>query len=495
MIAMPFVLVFLYRQKTGWTRLGLFVAVFAAVYAAIVAPYALTSQAFREMVFNSPEQKKLFAFAVPVSSSLSIVICPMVTVLIFFKFVSYKKLNREIFLMFLGLVFACLVIFVPPMPGWFLWSLPFLIYFYLSNRDYSRAPFVFYNIVYLFYFLFFFEKQPHFAFRSMDAKTVENLAMSVTMASVGFIALWMFRLGIERNEALKAKEAPLLIGIGGDSASGKHTTYHILRTLVGKDKSIPIFGDDFHKWERGNEMWNVYTHLNPSGNKLHEEMEAAVALRDGGTIQMGRYDHKSGTFSSAATVEASKFVFFVGLHPFYLKKMRDLIAIKIFMDTDESLRRYWKIRRDVKKRGYQKDKVLEQLESREQDSEKFIRPQAKFADLVIRMEPAGPIDAESGPRRAALRTRYIMDNSVPTDLLLAALSKIKTLSVATAHDMDTQEIEIAGTVTAREIMEAAFGLGLNFDELLVKTNRWLSGHYGVTQLIFLLLYQFKMKAR
>ncbi|HTL49015.1 MAG TPA: hypothetical protein VL688_13220, partial [Verrucomicrobiae bacterium] len=125
MIAMPFVLVFLYRQKTGWTRLGLFIAVFAAVYAAIVAPYALTSEAFREMVFNSPEQKKLFAFAVPVSSSLSIVICPMVTVLIFFKFVSYKKLNREIFLMFLGLVFACLVIFVPPMPGWFLWSLPF----------------------------------------------------------------------------------------------------------------------------------------------------------------------------------------------------------------------------------------------------------------------------------------------------------------------------------------------------------------------------------
>lgn len=495
LVALPFMLVFLYRQRAGLKNISVFAGLFALVYAALVAPFALSSPGFRQMVFHSPEQDKLFSFMIPVSSSLKIVVCPTVTVLIFFKFVSYKKLNREIFLMFLGLVFACLVIFVPPMPGWFLWSLPYLIYFYLSNKEYSRAPFVIYNLVYLFYFLFFFEKPPH-PLGSLDADTAKNLAMSVTLASVGFIALWMFRLGIERNEALKIKEAPLLIGIGGDSASGKHTTYHILRTLVGKEKSIPIFGDNFHKWERGNEMWNVYTHLDPSGNKLHEELETAVALGEGESVQMGRYDHKTGTFTKAARIESNKFVFFVGLHPFYLKRMRDLIPIKIFMDTDETLRRFWKIRRDTHKRGYSKNKVMAQIEQREQDSEKFIKPQARFADLVIRMEALGELDLENtSPRSVPILTRYRMDNSIPMEPLLAALGKIPTLRVHATHDVDSQEIAVTGQAAAREIMAAAFNLGLNFDELLVKTNRWLRNHHGVTQLVFLLVYNYKMKAR
>jgi len=495
LIALPFMLVFLYRQNAGVRGLALFSAVFAGVYGVLLAPYALNSEAFREMVFHSPEQQKLFAFAVPLSQDLSLVVCPTVAVLIFFKFISYRKLNREIFLMFLGLVFACLVIFVPPMPGWFLWSLPYLIYFYLSGKDYSRAPFVFYNLVYLFYFLFFFEKEPR-ALGSLDAETAKNLAMSVTMASVGFIAIWMFRLGTERNEALKLKEAPLLIGIGGDSASGKHTVYHVLRTLAGKEKSIPIFGDNFHKWERGNEMWNVYTHLNPSGNRLHEEMDTAIALKDGKSVQMGQYDHKTGSFSQAMSVASNKFIFFVGLHPFYLKRMRDLIPIKIFMDTDEELRRYWKIHRDTRRRGYSRSKILEQIESREEDSEKFIRPQARFADLVIRMEPLEKLNPEGeGLPAPAIRTRYIMDNSIPTDLLLASFARVPTLRVQCTHNMDTQELEITGKITAREVMAAAFAMDLNFDELLVKTNRWLRNHHGITQLIFLLLYNYKMRNR
>lgn len=492
-IAMPFMLVFLYRQRIGIRRILFNAAVFAATYAVLVLPAALTSDAFRFMVFNSPEQEKLFSFSIRVSDTLSFIVCPMVVVLVFFKFISYKKLNRQIFIMFLGFVFAALVIFVPPMPGWFMWSLPFLIYFYVSNDDYSRAPFVFYNVIYSVYFIVFFENPHPVRILNLPPDLINNLALSVTMACVGYIALWMFRLGIERNEQLKLREEPFLIGIGGDSASGKHTVFKVLRELVGKDQSIPIFGDNFHKWERGNENWNVYTHLHPSGNRLHEEMEAAIALKDGKSIEIGEYNHSTGRFNETRLMESNKFVFFVGLHPFYLKKMRDLIPMKIFMDTDESLRRHWKIQRDMAKRGYDKKTVMSQIEARHADGEKYIKPQAQFADLTISMKPVEPITDTTPPdAEIPFEIHYTMVNSIPLERLLHELQKIPSIKAECIHDVDTQTLRVNGEISAREIMQIAFNLGLNYDELLIKTNKWLKNYNGVTQLVFLILYNDRM---
>lgn len=492
-ISLPFLFIFLYRQKTGLKTIVMCVVLFTAAYALLVMPIALTSEAFRLMVYNSPEQAKIFAFSIPVSNTLSFVICPMVVVLVFFKFVSYRKLNRQIFIMFLGFVFASLVVFVPPMPGWFIWSIPFLIYFYVSNEEYSRAPFIFYNIIYFVYFAFFFEKQAPIQIGSLSPEVVNNLALSITMACVGYIALWMFRLGVERNEQLRVREEPFLIGIGGDSASGKHTVFNVLRGLVGKEQSIPIFGDNFHKWERGNENWNVYTHLHPSGNRLHEEMNVAIALKDGKSIEMGEYDHSSGKFTEANRIESNKFVFFVGLHPFYLKKMRDLIPMKIFMDTDESLRRHWKIQRDMEKRGYEKRDVLDQIESRLEDSEKYIKPQAQFADLVVSMKPLEKITENTPPEKEIpFEANYSLDNSISLDRLIHGLESVTTLKVEWIHGVDKQTLKVSGEITAREIMQIAFSLGLNYDELLIKTNKWLKNYNGITQLVFLILYNDKM---
>lgn len=495
LIGLPFFLVFLYKKKVGFFRLFLYLLGFSALYGLFLAPYA-GSHAFREMVFHSPEQRKLFDFMIPISSSLHLIVCPTVVALLFIKFASYKKLNREILLMFLGIVFVSLVVFVPAMPGWFLWSLPFLVYFYINNRDYSRAPFILYNAAYLGYFLFIFERKP-FPFQGLAGDIpLEDLALSVMIASVGFIAFWMFELGVKKNEELRLAEAPFLIGIGGDSASGKHMLLKALRILTGRDRSIPIFGDDFHKWERGNENWSVYTHLNPSANRLHQGVEAAIALKDGRSIEMVHYDHRSGKFTNPNVIEPNKFIFFVGLHPFYIKNMRDLIKLKIFMEADEGLRRRWKLERDVQKRGYQPAKVTQQIESRESDRIKYVQPQKDFADLIIRYAPVDPEDLN---REAAAKTRikttYGVDNSVDMGRLVEALSKIETLRVEYVSNIHSAELTVNGTVTTREVMNAAYQLGFNFDELFINTRGWLKNYYGINQLVFLVVYNHKMKAR
>ena len=53
------------------------------------------------------------------------------------------------------------------------------------------------------------------------------------------------------------------------------------------------------------------------------------------------------------------------------------------MDTDENIRIFWKLKRDMKKRGYTKEKVYQQILDRKNDFEKYILPQKEKADIII----------------------------------------------------------------------------------------------------------------
>jgi phosphoribulokinase len=61
----------------------------------------------------------------------------------------------------------------------------------------------------------------------------------------------------------------------------------------------------------------------------------------------------------------------------------------VFLNPPEELRRRWKVARDCSRRGYTTDQVLAELDRRESDSESFIRPQRRYADLIVSFLPAG----------------------------------------------------------------------------------------------------------
>ena len=57
--------------------------------------------------------------------------------------------------------------------------------------------------------------------------------------------------------------------------------------------------------------------------------------------------------------------------------------MKIYIDTDENLRVPWKISRDIKKREYSIEKIMEQINNRKEDFNKYILPQKNKADIII----------------------------------------------------------------------------------------------------------------
>lgn len=180
-----------------------------------------------------------------------------------------------------------------------------------------------------------------------------------------------------------------VFAICGDSGSGKSTLSNLLKNAF--TDSFKLECDRYHKWERNNENWKAFTHLDPNANYLTKMEEDIFNLKLGNEIYQVDYDHHTGNFTEKQLINPSNNLIVCGLHSLYSSnnKMYDL---KIYMDTDVELKKKWKVTRDVKERGYSIEKVLESIKKRESDFEKFIEPQKASADLVIRFFTEDKID-------------------------------------------------------------------------------------------------------
>lgn len=172
-----------------------------------------------------------------------------------------------------------------------------------------------------------------------------------------------------------------IFAICGDSATGKSTLATIIKKFFSN--SFLLEGDRYHKWERGNEKWQNYTHLNPDANFIAKMNEDIFDLKIGKSIYQVDYDHKNGKFTEKELIEPTENIIVCGLHSLYVDDS-NLYDLKIFMDTEEKLKHKWKIERDTTKRGYSIEKILNQIESRKEDYKKYIEPQKDISDIVVK---------------------------------------------------------------------------------------------------------------
>ena len=174
-----------------------------------------------------------------------------------------------------------------------------------------------------------------------------------------------------------------VIAIAGDSGSGKSTLLKVLTPLFNQDSILTLETDRYHKWERGNENYQTYTHLNPYANHLEKMYDDVYDLKIGNEIYQVDYDHHTGRFTQKEKIESKNNVVICGLHTMYDNKIKELIDLKIYVDTDRELLKKWKIQRDVTERGYSIEKVLAQISTREKDYQEHILTQKGKSDIII----------------------------------------------------------------------------------------------------------------
>ena len=60
-----------------------------------------------------------------------------------------------------------------------------------------------------------------------------------------------------------------IISVSGSSGVGKTTLTKLIESVIGSNNTVCLSGDDLHRWERNDSIWDTHTHLDPafSGQK------------------------------------------------------------------------------------------------------------------------------------------------------------------------------------------------------------------------------------
>ncbi len=187
-------------------------------------------------------------------------------------------------------------------------------------------------------------------------------------------------------DQMNGSKRPFIIGVAGDSGSGKTTFTKIISIVLGPSRVSTITLDDYHRYDRKERADLSITPLHPDANRFDRLSSDIAALKRGETIQKPVYNHTDGTFDPDTPFSPKQIIILEGLHPLFTEELREMIDLSIFVDPVPDVKYAWKIRRDVGERGHSREAVLEEIRIREPDYEKYVAFQRQYADYVIRIE-------------------------------------------------------------------------------------------------------------
>ena len=178
----------------------------------------------------------------------------------------------------------------------------------------------------------------------------------------------------------------LVIGIAGGTGSGKTT---LMNNLIQRfEGNVTVLSHDNYYRRRDELTYEERTRINydePAALETDLMAYHLDKLRHGETIQCPVYDFTQHNRSGeTVTVAPKKVIIVEGILIFEDQPLRELMDIKIFVDTDADVRLCRRIKRDVNKRGRSLESVLEQYQQTVKPMhEKYVEPSKKFADLVV----------------------------------------------------------------------------------------------------------------
>jgi phosphoribulokinase len=177
-----------------------------------------------------------------------------------------------------------------------------------------------------------------------------------------------------------------ILAVAGDSGSGKTTLSSGIKRTLGEDLVASFSMDDYHSLDRQQRKAMGITPLNPQANRLDLLADHLEALKGGQSIDKPVYDHSIGAIAGTVPFGPAPVVIVEGLHPFYTERLRKLSDIKIFVDPSRSVKRLWKLRRDVRDRGYNPEDVMAEILMREPDYKLYVDVQKVYAEIVVKIQ-------------------------------------------------------------------------------------------------------------
>ena len=179
-----------------------------------------------------------------------------------------------------------------------------------------------------------------------------------------------------------------IIGIAGGSGSGKTKLAKNILKEIDNEQVQSIEVDSYYKdlshltFEERSK--NNFDHPNSiEFNLLYDDLKSIINNK---TIYVPLYDYKTHTRekNKSRKIENVKIIILEGILALYDTNIRELMSMKIFVDTSNDVRLLRRIKRDVNKRARTVKSVTEQYNNTVKPMFlKFVKPTKDYADLII----------------------------------------------------------------------------------------------------------------
>jgi uridine kinase len=200
---------------------------------------------------------------------------------------------------------------------------------------------------------------------------------------------------------------PLVVGIAGGTGSGKTTVARKLAAAMPPGRCATIEHDAYYRDQTHltREQREAINYDHPGSLETDLLARHLVELRAGRAVDVPIYDFANHTRRvETKRVEPARLIVVEGILVFVEPALRELMDIKIYVDTDPDIRLMRRIRRDLEQRGRTFQSVRDQYYSTVRPMHlEYVEPTKRWADLIV---------PEGG------------DNHVALDVLLGKLGRI-----------------------------------------------------------------------
>ena len=177
-----------------------------------------------------------------------------------------------------------------------------------------------------------------------------------------------------------------IIGIAGGSGSGKSTLAKRICEYF-KDDCVLINSDDYY-YPHDDISYEERCKINydsPDALDLDLVAEHIKMLKDGCEVIAPTYDFANHTRAKETKIlKPEKIVIIDGILILYNDELRNLMDLKVFVDSDADERILRRTHRDMKDRGRSFESVMKQyLETVKPMHEKYVEPTKKLADIIV----------------------------------------------------------------------------------------------------------------
>jgi len=182
-------------------------------------------------------------------------------------------------------------------------------------------------------------------------------------------------------------ESPLILGVAGGSGSGKTTVVENIVAGIGREKILLIEHDSYYRdlshlplEDRRKQNFD-----HPSSLETELMIRHLSALRSGYKVDIPVYDFVAHTRTEETLAASPKSIILIdGILIFSEPKLRNLMDIKLFVDTDDDVRLLRRLKRDILERGRDFNGVLNQYENFVRPMHlEFVEPSKRYADIII----------------------------------------------------------------------------------------------------------------